>query len=79
MSKMNDYLEKSLEEYGPNKLFLFDKYFWMSLFGIPIKDKDNKEEDYPLQKDLIEFEFDKEAIEELENTVTPGDDYFEDI
>lgn len=44
---MNRYIEESLKEYGPNKFFLFDKYFWMSLFEIPLKNKeipDKKEE-----------------------------------
>ena len=37
---MNRYIEESLKEYGPNKFFLFDKYFWMSLFEIPLKSKE---------------------------------------
>ena len=37
---MNEYIEESLKEYGPNKFFLFDKYFWMSLFEIPLKNKE---------------------------------------
>jgi hypothetical protein len=37
---MDKYVEESIKEYGPNKFFLFDKYFWMSLFGIPLKSKE---------------------------------------
>lgn len=36
-NNMNEYIEESIKEYGANKFFLFDKYFWMSLFGIPLK------------------------------------------
>lgn len=50
MSRMNKYINKSLEEYGNERFFLFDKYFWMFLLGIPLKVKD------------IEIEKKKESI-----------------
>lgn len=64
-NNMNEYIEESIKEYGANKFFLFDKYFWMSLFGIPLK---NKEVPKPDKKIESITDFEKE-LTELENSI----------
>lgn len=64
-NNMNEYIEESIKEYGANKFFLFDKYFWMSLFGIPLKNKEVPELDKKTES-ITDFE---EELTELEDSI----------
>lgn len=64
-NNMNEYIEESIKEYGANKFFLFDKYFWMSLFGIPLKNKEVHEPDKKVES-ITDFE---KELTELEDSI----------
>lgn len=64
-NNMNEYIEESIKEYGANKFFLFDKYFWMSLFGIPLKNKEVPEPDKKVES-ITDFE---KELTELEDSI----------
>ncbi len=53
---MDKYIEESIKKYGRNKFFLFDKYFWMSLFEIPLKNEEVHEEKTKNVDDIIDEE-----------------------
>lgn len=63
---MDKYIEESIKEYGPNKFFLFDKYFWMSLFGIPLKNKEVPDTSDKKIESITNFE---KELTELEDSI----------
>lgn len=65
MSKIDKYIDKSLEEYGNDRFFLFDKYFWMFLLGIPLKVKDTGTEK---KKESVIMEL-KEGFEKIDDSI----------
>lgn len=65
MSRIDKYIDKSLEEYGNDSFFLFDKYFWMFLLGIPLKVKDTETEK---KKESVIMEL-KEGFEKIDDSI----------
>ena len=65
MSRMNKYIDRSLEEYSNDRFFLFDKYFWMFLLGIPLKVKEVETEK---KKESIIMEL-KEGFENVYKSI----------
>lgn len=65
MSRIDKYIDKSLEEYGNDRFFLFDKYFWMFLLGIPLKVKDTEIEK---KKENVIMEL-KEGFEKIDDSI----------
>lgn len=65
-NNMNEYIEESIKEYGANKFFLFDKYFWMSLFGIPLKNKEVADTSDKKVESITDFE---KELTELEDSI----------
>lgn len=59
---MDKYIEESIKEYGPNKFFLFDKYFWMCLFGIPLETETKEISDKKVDS-IVDFEKELTRIE----------------
>ena len=65
MSRIDNYIDKSLEEYGNDRFFLFDNYFWMFLLGIPLKVKDTETEK---KKESVIMEL-KEGFEKVDDSI----------